>query len=633
MEDLELLRKYAQQRSEPAFTELVNRHINFVYSTALRVVRDPELAKDVAQLVFIKLAQKAGSLPDDAVLPGWLYRTTQFVSHTALRSDWRRRERENTAMQLSELNINSESVWKEVGPLLDEAMTHLRKGEQDAVLLRFFSGKSLREIGEALGISEDAAQKRINRALEKLRGNFVRHGAVVSAAAIIPAVSAHAVQAAPEGLASELISSSLSSSGSTIFTATTWSFAKAAVLAKLKATTTIGLFTAVLLFTGAVVVTRVSNKTPTQPTWVLRGTVRTPDGKAVAGALVRVATSRRPVPLYQTTSSTSPTNIASPLSPRNEIDRFVLAKLEPKELEPASAQYTNTSKLPPSTNTAADGSFVFDLPIPPDARAAVVVSCDAGYALVTGLELLTNSDVTVQSWGQIEGVMRIGQSLATNQTVNISIWGSDETYDWNLVWHGTSARTDANGRFAFPRVAPGDVWLTHRVSVQPGDERQSGHQYVRVEPGSQVRVQLGGVGVAVTGRVDWPFNDRLNFYGTMWANQSHGMRPPDNWNTMTMEEKRVYERIWRNSPEGEQFKKEVRNYEFRVQPDGSFRVEDVLPGSYQMQVRADAQKRKGESARLAASAETQVEVPKTTSRKFDEAIDAGVLSPQRLGIE
>jgi RNA polymerase sigma factor (sigma-70 family) len=587
MEDIELLREYAQHQSEPAFTELVSRHINFVYSTALRVVRDSQLAEDVAQLVFIRLARKAGSLSDRAILSGWLYRTTQFVSLTVLRSDWRRRERENTAMQLTELNRNSESVWKEVAPFLDEALTRLGKVEQDAVLLRFFSGKSLREIGDALGISEDAAQKRVNRALEKMRGYFMRHGAVVPAAAIIPAVSTHALQAAPAGLASTLISTSLSGGEGTVFGITTWTFAKGMILAKLK---TVGFVIGGLaLFTAALVVVRTQRDSP----FVVRGIVRTPDGRPVAGALVRVATSDSRVRLYETNSSSV------------------------------------------SVITGDDGSFSIRLSrVPPEGKAVVAVTDDRGYAVATAAELSANSNIIAQPWGRIEGVLRKGKSVAPNERVNIGIWGSPENYEWDLAWHGASVQTDPTGRFIFPRVAAGDVWLTHTVAVQPGDERQSGHLYVRVAPGSRMQLQLGGVGSTIVGRVERNPGERLIFYGSMWANQTHFMRPPEDWSTMSFEEKRQYERSWRDSPEGEEFKKEVRNYEFSVQPDGTFKIEDVLPGSYQMQVRADAPLRKGESARLAASAETRVDVPETSKEgKFDGAIDVGVLSPQRLVLE
>src|SRR6185295_12756683 len=159
----------------------------------------------------------------------------------------------------------------------------------------------------------------------------------------------------------------------------------------------------------------------------------------------------------------------------------------------------------------------------------------------------------------------------------------------------------------FPRVAPGDVWLTRTVAVRPGDGRQSGHHYLRIEPGDHIQVTLGGAGCTLTGRVENIFSSNLVFYGSMWAKETHGMRPPGHWRTLSAEEKRRYVRAWRDSPESEPFKEEVRNYEFPVQPDGAFRVDDVHPGSYRMQVRADAKVAKGESPRLAAKVEIHLE--------------------------
>src|SRR6185503_8155565 len=196
MEDLQLLREYAETRSEPAFAELVKRHVNLVYSTALRLVGEASLAEDVTQMVFIRLARKAGPLRDGTILTGWLYRTTRFVAATVQRSDWRRRQRETLAMQLNQLDQDNESVWKEVSPLLEQAMAGLRQADQDAVLLRFFAGKTLREVGDALGISDDAAQKPGDRALGRMREYFARRGVVLSTVLLAPMLAGHAVQAA-----------------------------------------------------------------------------------------------------------------------------------------------------------------------------------------------------------------------------------------------------------------------------------------------------------------------------------------------------------------------------------------------------------------------------------------------------
>jgi hypothetical protein len=339
--------------------------------------------------------------------------------------------------------------------------------------------------------------------------------------------------------------------------------------------------------------------------FVLRGRVQTPDGKPLAGALVRAATPQAYVRLYQTTNSAPPTNVASAVSN-----------------QPARAP-----RQAPSTITAADGSFVIGLlESPKDGLAAVVVNSDAGYGLVTADELSANPVVVVQPWARLEGVLRVGKSLASNETVNIGIWGSTELYDWNLVQHGASTKTDANGRFVFPRLAPVDVWLTRTVMVRTNDGRQSGHHYVKVLPGDQLQVQLGGVGRALTGRVSWDSTSKLVFYGSMWANQKHSMRWPRNVKEMTIDEKRYYERAWRVSPDGEWFKNEVRNYEFPVQPDGTFWVNDVLPGSYRLNVRADERAPDGKGMRNAAVAEVRLDVPELFAGESDEPIDLGTLT-------
>ena len=624
MEDLELLRQYAEHRSEQAFTELVHRHIDLVYSTALRLVPESQLADDVTQLVFLRLARKAASLRQGTVLTGWLYRTTQFVAQTAVRSELRRRKREGLAMEISESNDDSESVWKGVAPLLEQAVAELRQTEQDAVLLRFFAGKSLREVGQALGISDDAAQKRVNRALERMRHYFAVRGVAVSVAAVTSAIAAHAVQAAPAGLATNLVGASLSGlAGKAGLTATLGIF-KAMVLAKLKTTAGGVLIAALLSLTGGFVVVRMlldangtsavaTTEQPATVAFMLRGTVRTPDGKPLAGALVRVATSQTTVRLYQTTNAAPRTNSTVAPMNLNGVVSNLLAR------PPRQA---------PTTNTSADGQFAIGFPeAPKDGLAAVVVNSEVGYALVTAEELSANSEVVVQPWARIEGVLRVGESLATNQTVNIGIWGSTELYDWNLVHHGASTKTDVNGKFVFSRVAPVDVWLTRTVMVRTNDARQSGHRYVKVLPGDRLLVQFGGKGRALTGRVQWDSTNKLVFYGSMWADAAPGIRHPRDWRTWQREEQRKFERAWRDSPESEPFKESVRTYEFPVQRDGTFRVDDVLPGTYRMQVRADEPEPGGRRKRQAAAVEVRLDVPELLDGESDEPIDLGTLMP------
>ncbi|HUA67318.1 MAG TPA: sigma-70 family RNA polymerase sigma factor [Candidatus Saccharimonadales bacterium] len=201
-DDMELVRQYAAHQSESAFTALVSRHTNLVYSVALRRTGNPQLAEEVTQAVFVILARKAGSLNEKTILPSWLYRTACYVSGHAFKHELRRQQREQEAYMQSTLNeAGTDAAWKQLSPLLEDAMLRLGQTDRDALVLRFFEGRSLNEVGTALGASEDAAKKRVNRAVEKLRKFFTKHGITLSTAVIASAVSANSVQAAPAMLA------------------------------------------------------------------------------------------------------------------------------------------------------------------------------------------------------------------------------------------------------------------------------------------------------------------------------------------------------------------------------------------------------------------------------------------------
>jgi RNA polymerase sigma factor (sigma-70 family) len=207
-DDLTLLREYAATNSESAFAELVNRHVNLVYSVALRQVRDPHLAEEITQAVFIILARKADKIPRHTILPGWLCRTARYTSAEAQRNQRRRQQREQEAYMQSILAGGSdaplqqtEEAWNQIAPLLDAAMEKLGQKDHDAVVLRFFQNKNFSEVGAALGASEDAAKMRVSRALEKLRKFFTKRGIVSTTAILSGAISANSVQAAPVALA------------------------------------------------------------------------------------------------------------------------------------------------------------------------------------------------------------------------------------------------------------------------------------------------------------------------------------------------------------------------------------------------------------------------------------------------
>ncbi len=200
--DLDLLGQFAREQSQDAFTELVNRHLGLVYSAALRQVRAPHLAEDIAQSVFTNLARHAAKLSPDTNLTAWLYRATRNAAIDVIRSEARRQAREQLSLQMSAMNDNdSPAAWSHIEPLLDEAMDALDEADRTAILMRYFEKKSLSEVGAALGASEDAAQKRVSRAVERLREFLAKRKVAVGAAGLVALLSTNAVQALPAAFA------------------------------------------------------------------------------------------------------------------------------------------------------------------------------------------------------------------------------------------------------------------------------------------------------------------------------------------------------------------------------------------------------------------------------------------------
>jgi RNA polymerase sigma factor (sigma-70 family) len=203
-DDMALVREFAASQSEHAFETLVARHVNLVYSAALRQARDADLAQEITQAVFIILARKAGSLSPNTILSGWLYRAAQFAAKDALKIQRRRQLREQEAFMEGVLQNEPDAAWEQLSPLLDEAMARLRDKDRDAIVLRFFENKNLKEVGTALGLEERAAQKRVARGLEKLRAFFAKRGVDSTAACIAEKISANSIQAAPVALAKSI---------------------------------------------------------------------------------------------------------------------------------------------------------------------------------------------------------------------------------------------------------------------------------------------------------------------------------------------------------------------------------------------------------------------------------------------
>jgi RNA polymerase sigma factor (sigma-70 family) len=200
--DSELLRQFADEDSQEAFAELVQRTVNFVYAAALRQTGgDAHLAQDVTQGVYRALACQASTLKRHAVLTGWLYTTTRFLATKAVRTQRRWQRREQEAHTMNAILRESEPGWEQLRPLIDEAMHELGENDRTAILLRYFDGHSFTDVGASLGLAESAARMRVERALEKLRERLEKRG-ITSTAAAIGAVLAHQPAiSAPAGLA------------------------------------------------------------------------------------------------------------------------------------------------------------------------------------------------------------------------------------------------------------------------------------------------------------------------------------------------------------------------------------------------------------------------------------------------
>lgn len=255
LSDWELIQRYAKSRSEPAFAELVRRHLAWVYSVARRQVRDPQLAEDVAQSVFVLLARKAGSLRSGTLLGGWLFRTTCFVASRALRAEQRLKHREQIASSMTAvvtLPEDPEAAWERLAPHLDQVVAALSEPDRAAVLLRFYEKKPFHEIGRRLGVSEEAAKKRVSRAVEKMRTLLMQRGVSLGGPALVAILTGKTVEAVPAALeASVLKAAAAGASASAVLpqlareTLSAWRWARVKLAAGLTTASMALLFVAV----------------------------------------------------------------------------------------------------------------------------------------------------------------------------------------------------------------------------------------------------------------------------------------------------------------------------------------------------------------------------------------------------
>ncbi|MCC7373028.1 MAG: sigma-70 family RNA polymerase sigma factor [Verrucomicrobiales bacterium] len=222
--DAELLRRYARQADEAAFATLVRRHIGLVYSAATRQLDgDRSQAEDVTQAVFTELARHGGRLEKHPALAGWLFTTTRRIACAARRTERRREQRELAYLAMEHPSESTDQgleapAWDAMASVLDDALHELNERDRTAVVLRFFQSRPFAEVGQALGLSGNAARMRVDRALDRLRDRLTRRGIDSTSAALAAALTAHAVQAVPAGLSGSIATASMAAAaGASIF--------------------------------------------------------------------------------------------------------------------------------------------------------------------------------------------------------------------------------------------------------------------------------------------------------------------------------------------------------------------------------------------------------------------------------
>jgi RNA polymerase sigma factor (sigma-70 family) len=210
--DSELLQRYAGQRDEGAFRALVEKHLGLVHAAALRRTGGrSHLAEEICQKVFTDLARKAGSLHRHPALAAWLHRSTRYAAIDAIRAEARRQKFQETLAAMPDEHAAGHDAeeWARLRPVLDEALDQLKEADRVAVVLRYFEGLSFADVGARLGLSENAARMKAERALGKLRLQLGRRGVTSATGALGLVLANRAVAAAPEGLAGTISAQAL----------------------------------------------------------------------------------------------------------------------------------------------------------------------------------------------------------------------------------------------------------------------------------------------------------------------------------------------------------------------------------------------------------------------------------------
>jgi RNA polymerase sigma factor (sigma-70 family) len=588
--DWELLRQYVQDGSQPAFAEVVRRYLDFVYSTALRRTgRDAHLAEDVTQAVFMILAQKARTIRPGVVLSGWLHHTARFAAANALKREARHRRRrqalrdatprEDAIMSESNQHAGGGGDWEAIAPLLDRALDRLAAADRDAVLLRFIHGKSHRDVGQAIGITEEAARKRIERAVVRLREFFVARGVTVPAAAIAALLATKAVEAAPAALAASTSAGVASIAGAAgagsgsaalvkgALTMMTW--AKAKLIAAAVAAT-------LLVSTTAFVAVKQFHRSSAHPTAQVRA-----NGPVLAA---RPLLAPRPAPAAQPAQRVEGTVFGLDGEPLPGAEVFLATPS--KSLN----GFQPDRKRNPPQVTEKDGAFSF--PMPADSPALVAVYHPDGYAQVDVREVGKTPQVFIRPWARIEGTLFDGETPLPNEQLFVgAILNGDDPAN-NCITHQTILKTDKQGKFVVEHVPPIGMHISRQRST-PWVVSSKWH-YVTPKPGETVKVRLGGVGRHVVGRLLPPPGQVPGIKGPWkWIDARSGIHSEIGARFLEVTsfssalppgspQYREAQRAWLNTPEGLAYQEHMYAEDYPIEPDGTFRFEDLRPGKYSL---------------------------------------------------
>jgi len=601
MTDSELLRQYVHEGSQDAFTQLVTRHVDVVYSAARRQARgDASLAEDITQQAFILLANKANTISADVLLGGWLYNAARLIARDLLRKQQTRSRHEQKAAAMADQIRNSaandgkKDVWHDAEQILDDMLEKLDEPTRGLIVLRYFEEKSAREVAARLNISEDAARKRVNRAVEQLRDLFARRGVVLSASALAESLAAKTIIHAPAHLAASAASAAMSSAtGASSGAVSAGAFKTGTILMAAKGNFIAASVIGAILLTGAVIggVKAVRYATGVQPTPpgasktiriapagpTLTGIVRDPGGNPIAGALVNIVAQGMNLNIYPATDFAATANQSARARSAANL----------RAIGQSILMYSAAGNPNFSITTTANGTFTLPKP---STHFEIVVRSPQGFAQISSETLAKSADITVAPWGSIAG--RVMQGAKPFATATLYTFELPAPYGFTTVMRQTQLHTDAAGNFVLQRAAPGEVRL---ALADPVTHRFTRWVYGVIDPGKQTTLNIGGVGRPVTGRLipdpaanpplpalQWNYQSKTLLPNAFFRRENAFLAPvPVHPAGETLEQYRAIEEAFGKTREGVALKlAEVGELDCRINPDGTFRIEDVPAGDW-----------------------------------------------------